>query len=365
MNSFLAKGRDHAMKALGLEPEPSLLQKAAPWAAGLGAAGLSYGLMRKFTPSAAKGLRALQTHAKDMPLTIATREASPWIQRLRSTIFGTRTVNRGTEGIKGVVLQHSGAPSRGMGDININAGELANAMGNKSNFDAVMRRGIGAGPGLEGALPDTANLGEVLKKVRHPEQLHALYPEGFFIKDPDGSMGRGIFTSLDQEGISGVLQHPDRFIIQRKLPIEREYRVHTLNNEPYASTHRWIPNETLRGMWNKVMGGGGGAFLPVTGGERQGLEDFVRRATQHLQGAEGQTLHELGHDLHAAYDVARLPDGTFKLIEANTTPGTFMNPAVNQRFQRALTGRWSRPVAGATALGAAGAAGLTTDAATG
>jgi hypothetical protein len=348
-------GAESAWERLGLKKEKSTLEKVLPWAAGLGSAALTYGALRRFRPAAAGNpLRALQMAAKDKGFTIATEPASKATQRLRSLIFGAPTVSKGKD-VGGVVLHHTPSPARGMGEVNIGEGGLTSAMHDKYMFDRIMREGVGAGPGLKGALPDTELLRDALQRARgNPEALKAMFPEGFFIKAREGSMGRGIFTSLEDKGVREALQNPERFIIQRRMPIEQEFRVHTLEGQPFASTHRWLPHKGLRRAWDRVMGGGGGAFVPATGQTRRELEDFVRQATAHLRTQGGKPLSEAGEAMHAAYDVAKLKGGAgYKLIEANPVPGTLMNPVIAQKLQRQVTGRWSKPVA---ALGAAGVA---------
>ena len=63
----------------------------------------------------------------------------------------------------------------------------------------------------------------------------------------------------------------------------------------------------------------------------------------------------LFRSLHSAYDVAKLKDGTYKLIESNPTPGTLMNPIVNRKLNRMVTGRWGKEVAALGGIGAGAA----------
>lgn len=364
--SAYTQGSRAAFEKLGLlDDKPSLMERAAPWLGATGAGTLGYALLRRYNPAAqGSALRALQNLTKGKKFQIATEEASPLTQRIRSAIFGAPTVNKGKD-VGGVVLHHTPSPARGMGDVNIGQGGLTSAMHDKYIFDRVMREGVGAGPGLKGALPDTELLAEALKRTGgNPAKLKEMFPEGFFIKAREGSMGRGIYTSLEDKGVREALQNPNRFIIQRKMPIQQEYRVHTLEGQPFASTHRWIPHEGIRKVWNRLMGGGGGAFLPATGKTRRELEDFVQQATKHLRTEGGKPLASAGESMHAAYDVAKLKDGTYKLIEANPVPGTLMNPIIAQRLQRQAMGRWSRPVAAAGGLGLAVPAGVGVSAAT-
>jgi hypothetical protein len=274
-------------------------------------------------------------------------------------IMGAPVHTTGTK-TKGTVLHHTPSP-KGGGDVNINTGNIVDALQDKAIFDRIMREGVGTGPGMASSLPNTIRLDEALKRVGgDPKRLKEIYPD-FMLKARNESMGRGIFKSLDDPGVNEALQNPSQFIFQEKMPIKREFRVHTIDNEPFTATHRFMPNKTLRGLWNRMAGGGGGAFVPLTGKRRKDLHDFIRQSTAHLKPADGKSLSDVGESMHVAWDVAELPDGTFKLIEANPVPGTMMNPGIAQKLQRQITGRWSRPVAalGGTAL--AGTAGLTTN----
>jgi hypothetical protein len=346
-----------AKSVLGTQPEPSTWQKAAPWLTAAGTGALGYGLLRRrsFAPSGTQ-LRALQEAAKDKPFSIATSGGTPLAQRIRSFIFGAPTITSGQK-VKGTVLHHTPNP-KGGGDLNLNTGGVVNAMQDKLTFDSIMREGVGAGPGRANSLPNTMPLADALKRVGgDPSRLKEIYPE-FMLKAREGSMGQGIYSSLDAPGARNALQNPNHFIFQEKMPIKNEYRVHTLDNEPFTASHRFIPNKTLRNMWDKLPGVGGGAFVPLVGKRRKALHDFIRESTAHLKPANGASLSDVGESMHVAWDVAELPDGTFRLIEANPVPGTLMNPAIAQKFQKKLTGRWSRPVAalGGTAL--AGSSGL-------
>ena len=126
-----------------------------------------------------------------------------------------------------------------------------------------------------------------------------------------------------------------------------------VNNVPFTATHRQMPNSVLRNLWNRVAGGGGGAFVPVAGDERTRLMQFARDATKHI-GETPKGTNILGdvENVHHALDIARLPDGTFKVIESNPTPGTLMNPLTARKLQKQVTGRWGNDVAAAVGLGA-------------
>ena len=344
--------------------EESFLQKYKPYIAGAGglaAGALAYKGLRRFNPSANKGLSTLQNAMKDKNLAIQVDKAS----KLHTPIFGAKTIDKTTKelGKDYGVLNHSTStraiPS---GGPSINA-DLANAMDNKVTFDKIMNQGVGFGPSqvanptakntdyLHGALKDVG--GDI-------NRLKAKYPE-FIMKPATGSLGQveNLVTSADHPMFQKALKDEGmarNMLIQEKLPIDKEFRVHTLNGVPFSSMNRRIENSTLRKAWEKLTGSsGGGAFIPTIGKERQALNQFVSDAHKHIQPA-----FEQGHNLHSAYDVAKLQDGTYRMIESNPTPGTLMNPIINRKLQRMATGRWGKDVAtlGALSAGAATSAGI-------
>jgi hypothetical protein len=325
------------------------LQTAAPWLTAAGAGALGYGLLRqkKFAPIGTQ-LRSLQEATKGKTFRIATNPASTFAQRIRRMVFGSPVINTGDE-VGGTVLHHTASP-KGGGDININAGGITDALFDKLTFDRVMRQGVGTGAGRAASLPNTMRLDEALKQVGgDPQRLKEIFPD-FMLKARNESMGRGIFSSLEDKGVNEALQNPSQFIFQEKMPIKNEFRVHTIDNEPFTATHRFMPNKVLRGLWNRIAGGGGGAFVPLMGKKRKALHEFIRQSTAHLKPADGKSLSDVGESMHVAWDVAELPDGTFKLIEANPVPGTLMNPITARKLRRQITGNWSHPI---SALGGA------------
>lgn len=353
----------------------SLIAPAAGLAAGVGA----YGLFRKFRPSAIPELRALQQKAKDKVFQVAT--SRPEGRGLRSMLFGARDIPASaahagkTEGgvaraaefvsdrPNSVVLHHNPGGSQVAGGVNINQGVLPEALDDKYVFHQLMTQGTGGGAGMPGSVPETALLRDSLRAAGGDvEKMKKMIGKDYVIKPRSGSMSKAEqlltnATDTNDPRLQKALRSPAEYILQEKIPIQNEFRVHMVNNVPVHSTHRQLPNEKLREVWNKHMGGGGGAFMPVMGDERQKLEAFARQATEHL-GRTGEGTHALGEaeNLHHALDIARLHDGSYKLIESNPTPGTLMNPIISRKVQQAVTGRLPRDVA---ALGAVGAGGGT------
>ena len=336
--------------------EESFFQKYKPYIAGAGglaAGALAYKGLRRFNPSTNKGLATLQNAMKDKKLAIQVDKAS----KLHNPIFGAKTVDRTTKDLGkdyGVLNHSTSTRAIPSGGPSINA-DLANAMDNKVTFDKIMNQGVGFGPSqvanptakntdyLHGALKDVGGDINKLKKK---------YPE-FIMKPATGSLGQveNLVTSTEHPMFQKALRDEGmarNMLIQEKLPIDKEFRVHTLNGVPFSSMNRRIENSTLRKAWEKLTGSsGGGAFIPTIGKERQALNQFVSDAHKHIQPA-----FEQGHNLHSAYDVAKLQDGTYRMIESNPTPGTLMNPIINRKLQRMATGRWGKDVAALGALGA-------------
>lgn len=157
--------------------------------------------------------------------------------------------------------------------------------------------------------------------------------------------------------VSEMRTHPDEHIIQAKIPIKNEYRVHTLDDQPFEFLHRRAPSGLIDKAWDsvtKLLGAkAGGSAVPVLSPwKRQQLRQFTAEHMSRLK-------MEPGEHLHQGIDVAELPDGTFKFIESNPFPATHTgNPFVSEQLQRQVTGRWSPRVARMGAAGVGGATGL-------
>jgi hypothetical protein len=351
-------------------------------AAGTAAALGTYALARRFRPSAVPSLRNLQEAARGKKFEIAT--ARPEGRGIRTLLFGAKDVPAsaraaGEEGAgvlgrvksrvfgyakdrpQSVVLAHTpGGGTATAPGVGINTGALPGALDDKYLFSQIMTKGTGGGPGMSGAVPETQLLGETLKRVGgDPAKLKRVFEDrGFVIKPRTGSMSKAEdllteATPLSDPRLQQALKNPKEFIIQEKIPIQKEFRVHMINNVPFTVSHRELPHKGLRGLWNKYMGGGGGAFVPVVGKQRRELKEFTAKATEHIgRTPEGKSLLGKQESVHQALDVARLPNGELRIIESNPTPGTLMNPVVSRKLQRMVTGRDPRDVAAIKALGA-------------
>jgi len=354
-------GRAAALSRYGVKLAGTRQKEASPLFAlpALAAAG-TYTALRKFRPSANPALAALQNKARNSTFQVAT--APDTGRGIRSLLFGAKDVSPRRSGNPGtLVLNHS--PSQmASSAASINTGQLPEALDDKWIFHQLMTQGTGGGGGLPGSVPNTHRLDRALREVGgDPSKLTRLMgDQGYVIKPRTGSMSKADTllshtTDPRDPRLRQALQNPENFILQEKLPISNEFRVHTLNNEPLTASHRQIPHKGLRSVWDKYMGGGGGAFVPVVGDNRRKLMDFARESTKHLGVTpEGNNILGDAEHLHHALDIAQLPDGSFKLIESNPVPGTFMNPLVNRRVQQAATGRVPRDVAALAALGVGG-----------
>ena len=381
------KGANAAYEKLGVRAkkdsdESSTLdtvKKVAPWLLAAGTGLGAYKYLRNANMSPHPELARLQQQAKDKTFEVATTR--PLGRKIRSALFGARDIPHvpptpqiGTTSTPSVgerpgaaILHHTGgSPSRVTGDVNINAGVLPDAMDDKYLFSRLMGpsgTSGGLAPGMPGAIPDTQLLRDVLQQ--HKGDLEAVkrqFPGGYVIKPRTGSMSKAESlltheTPHEDPRLRRALENPAAHIIQEKMPIQREFRVHMVNNVPVTATHRQIPNENVRQFWDNHMGGGGGAFVPVMGKTRKDLQEFARNATRHL-GVNPVGKNVLGdaENLHHALDIAQLPDGSFKVIESNPTPGTFMNPITARKVQRAITGRWDPGTATLGGLAAGSAA---------
>jgi hypothetical protein len=249
---------------------------------------------------------------------------------------------------------------QGKVDLNAANSGLTGAMADKATFGDVfkqVREHLDDGTAV---IPETEKMQDVLKAFNGDvnalqNHLAKNLPEGWLIKPVDESLGDVASfvsnkTDLKDSRWQDIAKNPNRFILQQKIPIKNEYRVHTVQGVPFASTHRRLPEGKIRDAWNRMssslgIGEGGFAHMPVTGDRRQALEDFVSKVNKPL------TSHYDNAPLHQAFDVAELPDGTFRLIESNPTPGTFNNPLISRKLQESVTGRMHQDKA---LLGAAG-----------
>jgi hypothetical protein len=159
-----------------------------------------------------------------------------------------------------------------------------------------------------GSVPVTRGLGRFAYGVGDADlcaALHAAFPDGYLIKEPLGhSSGERGVTNRAAEVLSALQSDatrdpPDRmcdeqWIIQQRIPIEREYRVQSIEE-------RVIPDLTFHRF--------GSGNIPR---ERDAPNAFIEHLLRKLPDAvvDGSLL---------AWDVALTPKGEFVVIEVNFT----------------------------------------------
>ena len=238
------------------EEEPSLLRKSLPYLAAAGAGLGTYGLLRRFNPSVNKGLAALQNSMKGKKLNIQVNQA----HKVHEPIFGMKPLDKSVKEVpKNIgVLNHSSSTRAVPSDVQINT-ELASAMDNKVTFDKIMNQGVGfGGSKLESpTAKGTEYFHNVLKEVGGDvNKLKQKYPE-FIMKPATGSLGQAenLITNTEHPMFQKIMKDPNmqrNYLIQEKLPIDKEFRVHTINGVPFSVMNRRIENNKLRGFVGKT-----------------------------------------------------------------------------------------------------------------
>jgi len=131
----------------------------------------------------------------------------------------------------------------------------------------------------------------------------------------------------------------DDVVVQELVPVANEFRVHVVNGKVYAVMHRWGPPGGLGKVWREHIPFGHIVF-PVW---RKG--DIVKFTEKAIQ--------PWGKNLHAGLDVIQLPDGSYKILEANPLPASFLHPYVSRKFHRAVTGVWTADIQALAVVGGA------------
>lgn len=192
------------------------------------------------------------------------------------------------------------------------------------------------------AIPKTYRLDQAMDLAGNQKgKLKDLFgSKKFLIKESGGALGNvDDFVNERTVGKTRLTRKQD-YVIQERLNLKDEYRAHFLNGKVFGITHRRIPNESARNRWNKItkrlgFGEGGGAFIPVMNpAKRRQIAKFLE------QNVDTSDLRK-NESLFAAFDVGEIKGGKLKLIEANTAPGTMLNPAVNRQLRRLAEGRIS------------------------
>lgn len=326
-------------------------------AVGAVSAAVTYGFMRKFKLSKIPALARLQKATQKDGLSINTGlKPGSVAERVQSAIYGIR--NKGP-GHKGVTLFHGTAVPKGTKGHVINPSELADAFGDKRTFGSIFAN-------VPKATPKTIKLDEALSKVGgDPKKLQNLFPEKKFLLKADESAMQRVSDFLNETDMP--LVNPKKlaskakaFVAQERLDLKGEYRAHYLNGKVYGISHRYLKPGIVQSVWNTGTnmigaGKGGGAFVPVMNPiKRKQIREYL---TKNMDAVGGKNLGKNNQSLHAAFDIGDIggKDG-LRMIEANPTMGTFMNPINNRQFTRYATGRWGKDVSAASgALAGAGA----------
>jgi len=383
-NHFYKEGVSSSLEALGLQqPETPTWQKGMlAGAAGLGLGALGYGLMRRFRLSPNARIRGLQQATKGkqytvggIPKNLARDAHGPYKVTTPEELAQARAA--GHEISSGKQFEYRlGGPSpdprkasdqvvyhyfpdevgKGLGAVELGTGTSATekALQDKLRFHELMPKHT---------IP-TRTLHDVLQeqKVRQAWQIdqrldaiNKAYPGGAVIKGRTGAQGENVFMSGTPKFEQALRNSTDDMLIQPRLPINKEYRVHSLAGHPYSTSQRFLP-EIVRNTLSKITGKpvGSSVFLPTNPLRSRRLRKFVEEAEATLPAEHRQGLAHLG------YDVAELPGGKFVLVEGNAGPlGSLLNPAISQQLRRQVMGRWSPQAAalGALGLGTAGAVG--------
>lgn len=419
MTPFYKYGVQNALDQLGLaDQEKPLWRRALPAALGLGGSAALYALLRKQRLSTDPILRAIQKASKGKVTALETAGAShnvaPWLERqiikltrgaddvvLRKM---TPQLEQTLDQIKAKALRGEKLPAikptRVEGTVqNYTDPELSalyrgdvNPTGNitetlRTQNDKLLEAQLlhqhmpGVGPKPLGTIRDYTPSGKgSLADIQ--QNLRAQHPEGYIIKPRSGPSTGGdiIMHSDDLTQLTGkrktwaerMLQKPEEFIVQEKMPLATEKRIPIFGRKYHPG------REELPAEWR--IHTVGGRIVPKAMSRRyptmSALNPFKtwkekREIIRQIQPQLEKLPEAYRKEMMMAMDVARTPQGTYRIIETN--PGGqsgFLAPDVMKipttaphQVYKAVTGRESKPLAAAKAiLGggalAAGAAGV-------
>jgi hypothetical protein len=330
------------MKTTKSDDKENSFSDYLPEAAGILAALGTYGALRKFRPSTSARLRKVQEAAQD-GVSVASPRPS-WKTKFE---WGADDVSEHGRGPI-VLSENIGSGSSGS-KMTINSDDVHMKVADKGRFGALMNE---VAPD---AIPKTQYLDETLDKpaIRKIFKDKKTYVKSRFDSRAADQASEGVFPSLE-EAKAMELDRPRDFIVQEKLPVSDEFRVHYIAGEPFGIYKRWLPDAVanpIRKLYS-AMGKdfAGGGFWPVAKQERQAIEKFMRESLDPLS-----AKFKEGDELFAGFDVIKTPQG-YKIVDQNTSPATIGNPLVSRKLQRLLTGRWGKDVSLAGGIGAGGLA---------
>jgi hypothetical protein len=325
--------------------EESSWKDYAPEASGILAALGTYAALRRFRPSLTNArLRKVQEAGKD-----GWHVASPANSTKNKILWGADSI--GESGKGGLVLNENiGSGAKSSIGMTINPDRVHHALADKGNFGKIMKE-----EGLQDAIPATEFLDEVLSNKGIAKQFKGknTYVKSRYDSRAADEASDAVFPNLDEaKGMD--LEKPRDYIVQEKMPVSDEFRVHYVAGEPFAINKRWLPEPlaNISRKISKVLGKdfAGGGYWPAAAKDRAELSEFMKKSLDPLKKRFGDN-----EEIFGGFDVIKTPQG-YKIVDQNTAPATIDNPLASRKLQRLLTGRWGKDVSGAAALGAGGLA---------
>jgi hypothetical protein len=313
---------------------PSVAQVAKATAA-VAAGALTYRHLRAFSPSATPALRLLQKKINNGGLSsLFSRKYSP-LGKLSdaalSFAYGSPVNKKGT---KVVIASYGKRPNSWK--HRINGPNVTSMLGDKFNFSRHMPKH---------SIPKTMRLDEALNKTGGSARgLKRLFgKDGYVIKKIASSNTKlSMFPNektfkVSNPKMAAIAKKADKYIIQQRLKVNGEFRVHFVNGEPFAIHHRWDKGIGKLNPFNS----------PVLDQKKvEALKKFTKENFPKLPGVKmGRNQSVMG-----AFDIAETEKG-FKFLEANTRPQTHWDPFISRAFHRQLHGRWGRDVAAGAGAG--------------
>ena len=363
-----------AAQPLEQAPDNTLAKGLAASGVALGAWLGGYKYLRRFRGSADPALRGLQEKLKDTGVEFVTTRpegrAETFARRLftgmrdRSPDVASAAATGHTiQSPRGVLHHTAGAPLPINGSVNINApNSPVHMFDDKAGFAKLHQHGV-----PENTIAKTRRFDDLAhtswddSRSRLDEEFG---PGGWLLKPRAGSLSSvEDFPTAQWDAahptVQDALKSPHNYIAQQKLDIADEFRVHTVNGVPLTAASRRAPEGRLRDLWNKLTTEPGQKPGNLSGGrisddEKQRVYDFVY-ASQAKFRNDPDFFNKT--PMHIGFDVAKLRDGTYRLIEANPTPGTLGDPRVSRAVTQGMTGRKHQDIAAAQALGGGLAAG--------
>lgn len=207
-------------------------------------------------------------------------------------------------------------------------------------------------------------------------KLQKAQPGGFIIKPRSAAATGDVIKSTDDlmelmhapgqkgEWVREMLKRPEQFVVQESIPIATERRIPFFGRKQHAGRAEMPVEYRVHTVGGQIVPGATVRRYPTTGA----LNPFKtwrerRELTRQLQPHLDKLPAQQRDQMMMGMDVVRTPQGQFRVIETNPIGGQsgFLAPDITHaptlaphRVYRAITGRTSKPLAAATALGAGG-----------